>query len=252
VNHNTIDDRYGSGLATTDANRFPGIALHNVGANSEITGNLIIYAKVGIFLDGNGPGGNSVDNTIVADNVIIFPDGTPGTPPFTGILFYESVYDTLVQGNIIRGKATYGIDLQYTPGGLHAISQHDVIQNNLIEGATTAVRVNGTDMVVQYNDFRPAYNETASVSVINNGTRSIIRYNLGWDTEASGSVALSSNTTYSFLHGLVATPVFVTLGANVTACGALAWTATSTHVTVTSASSCTATIYWYAQTWAYP
>lgn len=251
IDDNTISNQVDApGQGTTNANRFHGIALHNIGADSEVSGNLIIYPRIGILLDGNGPTGNPSVNAIVTGNVIVYPESPPAVAGTVGIYFYDSVYDTIVSNNIIRGRPTYGIDMLFPGGDSDGPSSHNLIQGNMIDNAGTTIRYQGDYNAIQYNDFRHSFNQSYAAVVIDAGSNfTILRYNLGWATERSGSVTLASNTTYTFNHNLVATPVLVTLSANVTACGALGWTATSSQITVTATSSCTATIYWYAQTW---
>ena len=99
--------------------------------------------------------------------------------------------------------------------------------------------------IIENNDVRGNGNS----GVKNLGINTIVRWNTGYKTESSGNISLSSNTTYSKSHGLVVTPALVVLSSSNTACGAIQWIATSTTITITVATSCTATIYWYAQTW---
>lgn len=83
--------------------------------------------------------------------------------------------------------------------------------------------------------------------VQNSGTRTVY---VGPGYENIGTVSFSSQTSKTANHGLLGTPTSILVTASATACGAVAITQTnSTGFTVTSATSCTATMYWKGYYW---
>lgn len=141
----------------------------------------------------------------------------------------------LIEGNYFSGSAI-GVYL----GGFYAR-----ITGNTFTGGTYDIwQSQGGNFVVMGNSFGGGVGKRIFIA---SGSTPTIHDNIGYVSENKGTVSLNTNTTYAIPHGLALTPTVFDVVSSNTACGALAISAIgAAYFTVTAASSCTATIYWYA------
>ena len=106
-----------------------------------------------------------------------------------------------------------------------------------------------------YESGTSDYNLITGVDVRNNsinqitkvGAHTKIRDCMGFVTENSGTATISASTTVTFNHGLAGTPTHVECGFKTTGYGSWIWSATTTNITITVATSGTYTFSWYAE-----
>jgi hypothetical protein len=79
------------------------------------------------------------------------------------------------------------------------------------------------------------------------GAHSVASHCKGYVTENSGTATISASTSITFDHGLAGTPTHVECGFKTAGYGSWIWSATTTNITITVATSGTYTFSWYAE-----
>lgn len=157
-----------------------------------------------------------------------------------GIYLVSTSDNFRIEHNNLFDNGNYGVEIA-------SGCDNNIVASNYLSGNPTfgvIIRSGATNNVVELNDFRGQTNKVSNAE-----TTSIIRRNLGYVTENSGTAPLSNNSTVTFNHGLVTTPVIVVVSFNCTGWGSWSWNASSTQITITTENSVNATVYWDVRTW---
>ncbi len=160
---------------------------------------------------------------------------------------------SLVSGNMVVNSGRGGSNQVGIELGLATTYQGTIIENNWISDfqAVKTQQYGIKDYggaggaVIQNNNV--SGNSVAGIT--NVGTNTLVRYNIGYVTENGGNETAGGGTSFTFSHGMVANPAFVSVSFSAN-CGSWYWTVpTTTQITVTTTAACTGRLYWYAQTW---
>jgi hypothetical protein len=247
------------------------VGLHGIeagGVKTIVTGNIIEdsgrltlipslninYTVAGIYLNPWISGYGVVAENIVTQNSA------------SGIYINNTCSNVIISDNVLQSSKNRGDGVTVAPWGTNltitnnkilgfqnsinltaGAGNYTTIRNNELKPFTNFITINQTvvGVAVEWNDV----NGTALLPTTNSVR---FRYNTGYRTECSGSVTNSTATTFTFNHGLVGVPVFVSVSFDALGWTSWKWTATSTTITITITGvpeSSTVTCYYDAKTW---
>jgi hypothetical protein len=197
---------------------------------------------------------------VVSDNIVT-------TNSTSGIFIKRECTNVIVSDNILQSPYNLG-------DGITVNGTHLTIISNKILGFQNAINMTGgggSFTTIRNNELKPGtnfittekpqvmgvvveWNDVNGSALLFNQSSVQFRYNTGYRTECGGSVTNSTATTFYIQHGLVNTPVFVSVSFNATSFSSK-WYANSTTITITIAGapeSSTITCYYEARTWNSP